>query len=274
MQAISVYLYPNKLDVFTKSLAEWPAERYRRVYNKNVKVYRGVDNRIDLLVKNADQKALDVTGYSLVFSLVGRETQELILQKDCSVIDAEKGRYYVTLTESEMFSIEPGMYQYSVIKESRQDLEDGSYSVTSRDPLYIDSQYGMYSTVEVGASILGEPVDSKKITAFSKYVPYDTEPAPKYYISSIVDANPNVTTPQSVHTFQFNLTSYTGTLLIQGSISEGGNPQVWADLETLNATADSILYTNITGKYNWFRVKHTPDSSLTDPGTVDSILYR
>jgi len=274
MQAISVYLYPNKLDVFTKSLAEWPAERYRRVYNKNVKVYRGVDNRIDLLVKNSDQKSLDVTGYSLVFSLVGRETQELILQKDCLAIDITKGRYYVALTESEMFNIEPGMYQYSVIKEARQNLGNGSYSVTNRDPLYIDSQYGMYSTIEVGPSILGEPTDSKKIIAFSRYVPYDVAELSPFYISSIVDANPNITTPQSIHTFQFNLTNYTGTLLIQGSISEGGNPQVWADLETITASNDSILYTNISGKYNWFRVKHTPDSSVIDPGTVDSILYR
>lgn len=274
MQAISVYLYPNKLDVFTKSLAEWPAERYRRVYNKNVKVYRGVNNRIDLLVKNADQKPLDVTGYSLVFSLVGRETQELILQKDCSVIDEETGKFYVILTQSEMFNIESGMYQYSVIKEVREDLGNGTHSVTSREPLYIDSQYGMYSTIEVGPNILGEPVDSKKIIAFSKYIPYDVVEPATYYTSSIIDANPNVTTPQSIHTFQFNLTSYTGTLLIQGSVSEGGNPQVWTDLETLTASTDSILYTNITGKYNWFRVKHTPDSSLTDPGTVDSILYR
>jgi hypothetical protein len=78
MQLISVYLYPNKLDVFTNSLADWTTERYRQVYQHNLKIYRGVDNRIDIQVKNAAQKPLDITSGVFVFVLVSRETQELL----------------------------------------------------------------------------------------------------------------------------------------------------------------------------------------------------
>ena len=56
MHLISVYLYQNKIDVFTNAATAWQTERYRRVYNRNIKIYRGVDNRIDIQVRNSDQK--------------------------------------------------------------------------------------------------------------------------------------------------------------------------------------------------------------------------
>jgi hypothetical protein len=68
--------------------------------------------------------------------------------------------------------------------------------------------------------------------------------------------------------------NYSGQVVIQGSLSEGGNPEVWVDVETLALTAETAAYRNITGKYNWFRVKHTPNKLITNNGTVDKILYR
>jgi hypothetical protein len=117
MQLISCYLYSNKIDVYTNAAAAWKTERYRKVYNRNIKVYRGVDNRIDLQVRNSDEKAADVTGSTLVFNLVEREHQRLVAQKDCVVVDATRGRFYVTLTEKELLDIESGFYQYSINKK-------------------------------------------------------------------------------------------------------------------------------------------------------------
>ena len=271
MQAISVYLYPNKLDVFTNLPAAWSTERYRKVYNRNIKVFRGVDNRVDLQVRNPDEKKQDIAGSTLVFHLVSRETQELLIQKDCIVLDATKGQVYVTLSETEINLLEPGFYQYSIIKELRTPLDNNTHTVTSRTPLYIDSQYGTIATIEVGNGIKGEPVDSTRITAFNRHKPFG-ENFIEYYVSSIIDANPKVTTPQSLHTFQLNMNSYFGDIVFQGSLSEGGNPEIWIDLDTVTSAGDDILYKNITGKYNWFRVKHTP--TLNTTGTVDSILYR
>lgn len=276
MQAISVYLYPNLVDVFTNLHSDWLQERYRRVYNRNVKIYRGVDNRVDLQVRNSDEKAVSTTGYEFVFNLINPETQKLIMSKDCADVNdssVSRGRYYVTITRAELSAIEPGLYHYSIVRETRQMLNDGNYSVTQREPLYIDSQYGTHAVIEIGNNLQGEPVDSVKVIAFKNYEPFNPSEQ-KYFISSIIDAKPEVNSPQSLHTFQFNMTNFTGTIIIQGSISEGGNPQTWVDLETITAAQDSILYQNITGKYNWFRVKHLPNTLLTNYGTVDSVLYR
>ncbi len=276
MQAISVYLYPNKVDVFTNLHSDWLQERYRRVYNRTVKIYRGVDNRIDLQVRNSDEKAVSITGYNFVFNLINPETQKLLVTKDCLDVDdssPNRGRLYVILTESELSSIEPGSYHYTIVRESRQSLGDGTYSVTQREPMYIDSQYGSHAVIEIGNNIQGEPVDSLKVISFRNYEVFDPTDR-KYFISSIIDAKPEVNSPQSLHTFQFNMTGYSGEIVIQGSLSEGGNPQVWTDLETVIVSQDNILYQNITGKYNWFRVKHFPNTTLTNYGSVDSILYR
>lgn len=276
MQAISVYLYPNKVDVFTHLHSDWLQERYRRVYNRNIKIYRGADNRIDLQVKNSDQKAISIAGYHFVFNLVNPETQKLLVSKDCTDLNdssPDRGRLFVMLSQAELSNLEPGNYQYTIVKELRQSLGDGTYSVTQRDPLYIDSQYGAYAVIEIGNNIQGEPLDSIKIIAFNNYEAFN-QGEQKYFVSSIIDAKPEISSPQSLHTFQINMTNYSGNIVIQGSLSEGGNPQVWTDIETIVTSQKSILYQNVTGKYNWFRVKHFPNTALTNYGTVDSILYR
>ena len=269
MQAISVYLYPNLIDAYM-SVSPIQDERYRRVYNRNIKVYRGVDNRIDIQVRNSDQKATATTGYDTVFNLISRETQELVLKKDAVSMEdstAYAGRFYVSLTEGDIEDIDPGFYQFSLTLESRTSIDSTAYIVAEKKPLYVDSQYGVLGTVEVFKDVYGEPQPSFEIREFKEYIPLNED---TYYISGLIDARPEFGNTNSLHSFQFNMTEYVGELIVQGSISNGGNPEVWADLETLNfSQATDISYVNITGKYNFFRFKHTPET-----GTVDSILYR
>ena len=270
MQLISVYLYPNKIDVFTNTLAAWQPERYRRVYNRNLKIHRGVDNRIDLQVRNSDQKAQAVTNLYLVFNLVNRESKELILQKDCVIQNVLEGKAYVILSNTELAEIESGFYQYSIVSETRE-LNGDTHTVSARTPLYIDSQYGAFSPIEITGDVFGEPVDSLRVKDFKNYQPYDPGTT-LYYISGIINAQPQYGTPESLHTFQINMTDYIGDITIQGSQSAGGNPERWVDLETISAMQDPVLYQNITGKFNWFRIKYVPD--LSNTGKVDSVLYR
>ena len=253
MQLISVYLYQNKIDVFTNAATAWQTERYRRVYNRNLKIFRGVDNRIDIQVRNSDQKAADVSGSTLVFNLVERETQSLVAQKTCVTVSASTGKHYVELNESELLDIEAGFYQYSVYNEIRINNQDGTHTVTSRTPLYIDSQYDTLANIEVLDNGAGELLPS---------------------ISSIIGARPQTTTAQSLHTFQVYCTNYSGQLIIQGSLDDDNDPANWVNLETITLSTETMIFKNVTGKYQWFRIKHTPNKAITNPGTVDKILYR
>jgi hypothetical protein len=276
MQLNSVYLYPNKIDVFTNALTSWQTERYRKVYNRNLKVYRSVDNRIDLQVRNSDQKAASITGSTLVFNIITREGKDLILSKDCTTNSNTNGRAYVILTATELAALESGMYNYSVTQEVRTAI-DGTdyivgdeYKVTSRTPTYQDSQYGSIATLEVSGEVLGEAEQSEVINKFLLNDPSTTGYTdPKWYDSSIIDTLGHTQVAQSLHTFQIYSTGYTGTVVIQGSLSEGAKPNIWTDIETLTLTNASLTYQNVVGKYNFFRIRHYPTT-----GTVDKILYR
>ncbi len=277
MQLNSVYLYPNKIDVFTNALASWQTERYRRVYNRNLKIYRSVDNRIDLQVRNSDQKAADITGSTLVFNMITREGKDLVLSKDCTTSSASSGKVYVNLTKEELLDLESGFYNYSVTQELRTAVDGTAYvagnnfKVTSRTPMFQDSQYGAIGTLEVSGDVLGETEESVEVTKFEYINPAATGSTdPKYYTSSLIDALGHTQTASSLHTFQIYSTNYTGTVKIQGSLSEGGTPHVWTDIGSpITLSGASQTYRNVTGKYNFFRIRHFPTS-----GTVDKVLYR
>jgi len=196
-----------------------------------------------------------------------------VIQKDCSVDDETIGRLYVTLTETEMQTLEEGFYDYSVIQETRVDIDSSDYQVTDRVPLFLDSQYGAIGTIEVAGDLLGGHDPSLVVDTFNYINPATHgEIDPKYYISSIIAGRDDLYTANSLHTFQFYFDNYTGDVLIQGSLDPSASPAAgeWIDLKTVDPAADK--YANITGKWNWFRIKHTPDENNT--GTLDKVLYR
>lgn len=265
----SFYLYSNKVDVFTSLLDPWVTERYRKVYNRNLKIYRGADARIDIQVKNCDQKPISIIGSYLVFNLVTKETQRLITRKDFVLVpdgtsNAEKGRAHVTLTREEMQGLEEGYYQYSVITEQRQ-YSGTDYRVTSSKPMYVDSQFGAFATLEVFGDVAGEPQDSLSIIEYTYVYPFaagDSEPA--YNIFSLIDANPHTNTSLSSHTFQFfHSVDYTGNIRIQGSLDESADPFNWIDIpdsyiepgiNAFTTDGETSTYKTVTGKWKWFRV--------------------
>jgi hypothetical protein len=275
MQFNPVYLYVNKLDVFTTPTDTWSTERYRRVYNRNLKIYRGVDNRIDIQVRNSDQKASNIVGSTLVFNLVSQDTKHLVLQKDFTAMELATGKVTVIVTADELLDLDTGFYNYSIIKEVRSTVDSTDYTVTSRMPLYMDSQYDTVGTLEITGDVYGDVSHSVNVNTFNYTNPFTQgaeEPFP-FYTSEIIDARPNTSPAYPIHTFQFYTTNYTGTVEIQANLdSQGATPREtkWATVATVDLLTER--YKNVTGKYNWFRIKHTPATNNT--GTVDKILYR
>jgi hypothetical protein len=184
---------------------------------------------------------------------------------------------HVTLTKEELLDLESGFYNYSVTQELRTAVDGTAYvagnnfKVTSRTPMFQDSQYGAIGTLEVSGDVLGETEESVEVTKFEYINPAATGSTdPKYYTSSLIDALGHTQTASSLHTFQIYSTNYTGTVKIQGSLSEGGTPHVWTDIGSpITLSGASQTYRNVTGKYNFFRIRHFPTS-----GTVDKVLYR
>lgn len=266
-----VYLYSNKLDVYTSSPGSWSTERYRKVYNRNLKIYRGVDNRIDIQVRNADQKASNIVGSTLVFNLVAKDTKKLILQKDFTDMDPTSGKVTVILTEKELLNLDNGFYTYSIVKEVRSTIDSTDYRVLSRMPLYVDSQYDTVGTLEISGDVYGDVADSLVINTFNYTNPFTQgDGTPSWFESAIIDANIE-TTGNTLHTFQFYSTNYTGSVVIQGNMdNQGATPREskWVDIDSVDLTSTS--YKNVYGKWNWLRIKHIPSGSSNTAAFVIS----
>lgn len=263
MQYNPVYLYPNRLDVYTISPGSWSLERYRRVYNRNLKIFRGVDNRIDIQVRNPDQKTTNIIGSVLVFNLVARDSKKLVLQKDFEPMDLSTGKVTMTLTDNDLLDLANGNYNYSIVKEIRTVVDSTDYKVESKIPLYIDSQYDTLGTLEISGDILGDVESSVIIDTFNYTNPFAFgEQTPKFFVSQIVDAEPQLASGNPLHTFQFYSTNYSGSVMIQGSLdNQGATPREtsWTDIVSVDLTAEK--YKNVNGKYKWFRIKHIPTGS-------------
>jgi hypothetical protein len=208
---------------------------------------------------------------------VTRETQDLILQKDCTEQDLLSGKVFVTLTELDLLDLDPGFYNYSIIKEVRETIDSTDYKVTSRIPMYMDSQYGTVGTIEVSGDVSGAIDKSIVVDKFSYTNPFTQgDESSKFFISSIIDARPTINTANSLHTFQFYHTNYVGSVTIQGSIDEqGATPRdnKWSDVATVDLTTEK--YKNVTGKYTWFRIKHVPlgTSSVARFTVAQTLLF-
>ena len=287
MQHASVYLYSNKIDVFINPIDSFLSETYHNVYTRNLKIYRSVDNTIEIRVKNSDQRAANINNdMYLVFTLTTHENQQLILKKDCYIKDRSLGIASVTITKEQMLKIEKGYYRYSIVQEKREPIESGSdeYVVVRTLPTYVDTAYDMIGEVEVAGDVIGSAIPSVTINKFSYVNPIGLgEEEPVFYTSSIVDANPFTTDPQTMHTFQFYFgDTYEGEVVIQASIEEqGATPGhgSWIDVESFETYDEAAYkdYVTITGKYNWFRIKHYPvtdDITGVALGKIDKILYR
>jgi hypothetical protein len=277
MQLISSYLYPNKLDVYT-SAPDWNNLRYNKVYNRNLKIYRSVDNRIDLQVRNCDQKAYDLTTVTLesgqtlavIFNIITREGKNLVLSKECdnflladeSTSSLTKGQVRATLTITDIANLEPGYYNYTIVQEIRNTISPSEHTVVSRTVLYADSQFGAISTLEVLDDVLGQVEQSLEVSAFKLIDPRARDNREsEFYVSSIIDTNRNIQTAQSLHTFQIYCTNYTGRVQIEGSLDNDSDPSNWVTIRSRDVVDETMFYENITGKYNWFRVRHSTDTS-------------
>lgn len=256
----SVYLYPNRLSVYT-NLSEWNSVRFNQVYQRNLKIFNGVDNKLEFQVKNSDQKPKSISGYNFVFNLVNPETKQLILQKDCTVESTSQGRLAVTLTEAELLNIESGMYNFSMTAETRQNIDTDTYQVVKREVVYVDTQYDGIGVLEVQGNVKGDLIPSFEVKEFKFYAEID--PTDDYYISGIIPTNSQQVTASSFHTFQLFFNQYKGRVYLEGSLDEGGNPQTWTTLRTLDyAEAVDSDYVTVTGKYNFFRFRHIPNMPL------------
>jgi hypothetical protein len=140
MITVKAYLYPNTAEVQIFDPAIFTT-RNRQVYSRPIKVYQGVDNPIQVIIKNQDQKSVDLTGSSVTASIQDPVNQVTIKSYAVTFVDITKGLGNFTFDANTINSLEQRMYKLAF-----------STTVTNTDvtsPMYIDDNYGVPLELQV-----------------------------------------------------------------------------------------------------------------------------
>jgi hypothetical protein len=109
MQTLKLYLYDNIIDVQIMDLSIFTV-RNRIMYNRNVKVYQGIDNPIQLNIKNQDQKAVNLTGYNVSAQIQDPVEKITVESFACTWVNQAQGQGYITLTRATVDNLEQRNY--------------------------------------------------------------------------------------------------------------------------------------------------------------------
>ena len=83
------------------------------MYAKPLQIYKGIDNKIRLLIKNQDQKLQNLLNSTIVFNLIASDNYELVFSRAVSIA-YDKGAAIVTLSQEDLNDVAAGIYNYSV----------------------------------------------------------------------------------------------------------------------------------------------------------------
>jgi len=140
MIVVKAYLYPNTVEVQIFDPLIFNV-RNRVVYSRPIKVYQGIDNPVQVLIKNQDQKSVDLTGYSVQALIQDPTNQVTVGIYPVSWDNVTLGRGNFTLDNTTIDGLEQRFYKLTFKTIRNSDNVEG--------PLYIDDNYGAPLDLEI-----------------------------------------------------------------------------------------------------------------------------
>jgi len=158
---IQCYLYSNIVEVQIWDPAIF-SPRTRVVYSRPITVYQGIDNPLQIVIKNQDQKPVNLTGYTVQLNIEDPVHKTTAYSLAVSFTDITKGLGTVIVDTATVNSLDQRIYKLTLKKVL---AADGSES-----PLYIDDNFGVpldldvrdayYSTTEPAPALNEVVIDS------------------------------------------------------------------------------------------------------------------
>jgi len=226
---------------------------YRKMYARNMKLYKGIDNTFQIKLMNSDQKLINAVGQTLSWVLLNRSTAEVQFMLTKTVEGGDNSLVSFTVNEGDLESINGGMYMYSAYLTAT----NGKKTI-----LYGDSQNGVSVPVEIITNSFPQVYPSIVLDTFTS--------SPSGLYTSVVNARPELNGKNNaLHTAAFYSTNFTGTVNIEVTLSNDNTP-TWAVLDSISiSSTDTVTYANFNGVFTYVRFR-----VITTTGTVDKILYR
>lgn len=258
MQKLNGYIETPYLAVLY-SPSTSTVNRSKIVYARPLKLYRGINNTMQLRLLDNDQKAVDITGKTFVFNIVDPTTHLVIKNKTGVIANATQGKVDFTFTSTDLSSAYAGKLKYSIHEEDG--LGNRTRIVYSDDDYGADGVLQMFDSPYVGFS-------ASQTATFSTMTASTTDDNSNYVVAH------EHLNADSVHTVQYFFdTAYTGRVTIQVTLAEDPSSLLdsdWTEQSYEDFTAKTGSHSvTFPGNYTAVRFKSTKTA-----GTIEKVLYR
>lgn len=255
MQKILCYLVPNRIRVIA-DMAGFITE-YRQVYQRKIKLYKGINNVITFDVRNADQKKVDLRGQDPIANFFDTE-HKLIWTKVGTVNPAKPALFTVTIEKNELDAIENQSLKVTTF------LRNSDSTGIYEQIVYNDTQFGVGVPVDIEYGVEASFRRPEILTNF--LLNFGDQ---KYY-SDIVPFGPVIN--DDVNGDSTNTTSITyypgafrGIVEVQATTNQStayGN--VWTTVATNTVVNSSSFTIDIAGNYTFIQFSFPAESGMFD----------
>lgn len=233
------------------------------MYNRQLILYKGIDNAIQFRLLNADQKPVDVTNYTPIFVAFDENKRQIIEHTATQLFNddsaATRGLFEVKITENDLLNIDSQYLSYNVYLRT----DDNERVLT-----YSDSHFGGCGTIYVDDCQFPGPLNSYTVSAFTEdgvdSGNYNSEP---------ISAEPAINGNEALHTAAIYTNGYIGDVTVQTTLESQLTGEVfWADVATLSFTGSETEPTpiNFNGVFSFIRFHTSADPA----NTITKILVR
>ena len=231
------YLYENTIPIYFDSGIGNEYRRQDKMYERMLKFYKVMPNEVQFQFYNHDNKKVNIGQHTIKFNLLDKANRTTKVSQDLTVVDAQKGIAKLNLTESQTRDLTSHFYNYSL-----QVTDDGE-GITK--VVYAGTDYDASGTAEVLSGVYPDFVESTKISSFT------TDGA--HLKTSGVTANPERNSNQAVHTVQFYLDNFSGTIVIKGTLDSTdsyatGNAEDWCSITPDGESDEELTFTSETSQ--------------------------
>jgi hypothetical protein len=223
--------------------------RYNTVFAKNLKLHRGVDNKIQFQLLNQDEKPIDITNKTITFRLLSLKFGVLI-RKALTPSLALNGIAILELDRDMLEEVSAQVCNYS-LTISDTDTEQ---------PIFLGKDSDSNGTIEVVDGIVPPFIPSVKVTMGNR--PFLTPTMQVEFTTS------SVSTTNDNFTVQMQYEDFSGTVQFQGSTLVDSDWYNIGDVMNCTNITDARYY-NLTGFHPYFRIKF-----FRTTGDVSNIYLR
>jgi len=252
------YLVKNRTLIISNEVGF--VTEYRPVYQRELQVYRGIDNVLEFQILNGDQKAVHLNGRTARFVAFDSH-RNLIIDRDATTINANKGLVSVTISDNDVLNVKQQYLHYNVFLVN----ED-----TTRTLTYTDEHFNANAVIYLSSKVYPGPKASIVVDRFFPPTGGSTT-----YTTEGISAEPGINGNEALHTAVIYTTGYVGDVIIEATLENqltDEDQMTWTEIErvTLDGSEDEPVAINFTGVYSYIRFLSTADPDTT----ITKILIR